>query len=147
RAIAGCRALAEETYAGLDASDEIAALGRLGIGDVALVRAQGEVQAFALCHVGAGSEAGSGACLAKSGMVRPAQSARATFDRVIDACARVAARRGAGMLLVGVDLGCRAAYRRLLERGFRTQMQGVAMHRPDDRGYFAPDAFVLDDWR
>lgn len=147
QAIASCRAASDAIYPGLDASDEIDAMARLGLGDVALVRAGGEVQGFAICHVGAGSEAGSGTCLVKFGLVRPGPAAAATFDQLLDACAAIAARRGAGTLLVGVDLGCRAAYRRLLERGFRTQMQGVAMHRPDDPGYFARDAYVLDDWR
>jgi predicted N-acetyltransferase YhbS len=146
-AVASCRALTDTIYPGLDASDEIAAMARLGIGDVALVREQGALQGLAICHTGAGSEAGSGACLVKFGVVRPGSTSPAIFDRLIDGCARIAARRGAATLLVGVDLGCRAAYRRLLERGFRTEMQGVAMHRPDDPGYFARDAFVLDDWR
>jgi len=147
QAIASCRAATEAIYPGLDASDEIGAMARLGLGDVALVRAGGEVQGLAICHSGAGSEAGSGTSLVKFGVVRPGPSAAANFDRLLDACAALAARYGAGTLLVGVDLGCRAAYGRLLERGFRTQMQGVAMHRPDGPGYFARDAYVLDDWR
>jgi predicted N-acetyltransferase YhbS len=147
RAVEACRALAGTIYPGLDASDEIEAMARRGIGDVALVRDRDGVQAFAVCHAGSGSEAGSGTCLAKFGVVAPGPAAAAGFDRLIDACSTVAARCGAGMLLAGVDLGCRAPYRRLLERGFRTQIQGVAMHRPDGPGYFAPDAYVLDDWR
>jgi len=51
------------------------------------------------------------------------------------------------VLLVGVDLGTRAAYRHLLARGFRTEMQGVALHSPDDVGYLTRDALVLGDWR
>ena len=54
---------------------------------------------------------------------------------------------GLGRVTAGVSLACRAAYRRLLERGFRTEIQGVAMHRPDDAGYHRPEALVLDDWR
>jgi predicted N-acetyltransferase YhbS len=145
--IAGCRRVADAVYAGLDATDEIEAVLRLGIGDVALVRDDGEVRAFAVCHVGAGSEAGSGACLVKFGAVDPAVASEESLDRLLDACDALAAARGAQMLVVGVDLGTRAAYRQLLARGFRTEMQGVALHRPDDVGYLTRDALVLGDWR
>jgi len=146
-AIAGCRRVADAVYAGLDATDEIEAVARLGLGDTALVRDGEDVVAFAVCHVGAGSEAGSGACLVKFGAVHPDAASAATFDRLLDACDALAAARGAQVLLVGVDLGTRVAYRHLLERGFRTEMQGVALHRPDDAGYLTRDALVLGDWR
>ena len=146
-AIAGCRRVADAVYPGLDASDEIDAVTRGGLGDVALVRTGGDVVAFAVCHAGAGSEAGSGACLVKFGAVHPAAASAETFDRLLDACDALAAARGAGVLLVGVDLGTRAAYRHLLARGFRTEMQGVALHSPDDAGYLTRDALVLGDWR
>ena len=32
-------------------------------------------------------------------------------------------------------------------RGFRTQIQGVTMHRPNEPGHSRPGLFVLDDWR
>lgn len=146
-AIAACRRVSDAVYAGLDATDEIAAVQRLGLGDTALVRDGDDVVAFAVCHVGAGSEAGSGACLVKFAAVRPDAVSQATFDRLLDACDALAAARGAKVLLVGVDLGTRAAYRHLLARGFRTEMQGVALHRPDDVGYLTRDALVLGDWR
>jgi len=146
-AIAGCRRVADVVYAGLDATDEIEAVARLGLGDTALVRDGDDVVAFAVCHVGAGSEAGSGSCLVKFAAVRPDVASAATFDRLLDACDALAAARGAQLLLVGVDLGTRDAYRHLLARGFRTEMQGVALHRPDDAGYLTRDALVLGDWR
>ena len=39
------------------------------------------------------------------------------------------------------------AYRRLTGRGYRTWLQGVAMHRPNEAGYHRPDVYVIDDWR
>jgi predicted N-acetyltransferase YhbS len=146
-AIAACRRASDAIYAGLDATDEIAAVRRLGLGDTVLVRDGDDVVAFAVCHVGAKSEAGSGACLVKFAAVRPDHASPATFDRLLGACDALAAARGAKVLLVGVDLGTRAAYRHLLARGFRTEMQGVALHRPDDVGYLTRDALVLGDWR
>ena len=37
------------------------------------------------------------------------------------------------------------AYRMMIERGFRTLMQGVAMQRPNEPGFNRPDCFVIDD--
>jgi predicted N-acetyltransferase YhbS len=146
-AIAACRRVTDALYAGLDATDEIDMVRRLGLGDTALVRDGDDLVAFAVCHVGAGSEAGSGACLVKFAAVRPDVASETTFDRLLEACDALAMARGAGVLLVGVDLGTRAAYQQLLARGFRTQMQGVALHRHDDVGYLVRDALVLGDWR
>jgi hypothetical protein len=39
------------------------------------------------------------------------------------------------------------AYRRLLSRGFRTWLQGVAMEKPNEPGYNRPDVYLIDDWR
>ena len=39
------------------------------------------------------------------------------------------------------------AYRRILDRGFRTDLQGVAMHRPNEPGYNRPGVYLIDDWR
>ena len=35
----------------------------------------------------------------------------------------------------------------LIDRGFRTRMQGVAMHRGNAAGYNRPGVYVIDDWR
>jgi hypothetical protein len=35
----------------------------------------------------------------------------------------------------------------MVERGFRREQQGVAMHRPNEDAYNRPDSFVIDDWR
>ena len=35
----------------------------------------------------------------------------------------------------------------MMERGFRTDMQGVAMERPNEAGYNRPGVYILDDWR
>ena len=50
-------------------------------------------------------------------------------------------------VLAGVNLAREEAYRQMLARGFRTMIQGVTMHRPNEPGYSVPGLFVLDDWR
>ena len=47
----------------------------------------------------------------------------------------------------GVNLNRGQAYRSMLRRGFRTDGQGVAMHRPDSPAYNRPDVYIVDDWR
>ncbi len=41
----------------------------------------------------------------------------------------------------------REAYRLLQAHGYRSWLNGVTMHRPDQPGYDRPDLFVIDDGR
>ena len=50
-------------------------------------------------------------------------------------------------LVAGCNFGREAAVAALRAHGFRTVIQGVAMHRPNVAGYSRPDVFALDDWR
>lgn len=112
---ADCRAVTETLHAGLDLGAEMAATLAHALGDVVLLAdADGRVRGFAVCHVGAGTEAGTDACYVKFGAV---------------AC------------------GSDAAQAALARRGFRTVIQGVALHRPNAPGFSRPDVFALDDWR
>ncbi|MEG3848405.1 hypothetical protein QT971_13290 [Microcoleus sp. herbarium19] len=49
-------------------------------------------------------------------------------------------------LVAGVNTGRDAAYTRMVDRGFRTEITGVLMHKPNDAAYNLSDVFVLDDW-
>jgi len=142
-----CRALTDAVFPGLDVSVEICAAAEQAIGDTVLVRGAGELAAFAICHVGAGSEAGSGAAYVKFAATRPGRSAPHYFDELLTACERFARERGAGRLVAGVNTARHDAYRALIVRGFRNVVQGVAMQRPNQPGFNRPDCFVLDDWR
>jgi hypothetical protein len=46
-----------------------------------------------------------------------------------------------------MNLGRPDAYQRMIARGFRTGLQGVTMHRPNEPGYSHADSYVIDDWR
>ena len=50
-------------------------------------------------------------------------------------------------LVAGANMGRHSAYRRMIERGFRTEMQGVAMQKPNEPGYNREEIFLIDDWR
>ncbi|MCP5431688.1 MAG: GNAT family N-acetyltransferase [Alphaproteobacteria bacterium] len=132
---------------GLDLAGEIAAAAAQGLGDTVLVREGGALAAMAVCHVGAGSEAGSGAAYVKFGAARPGKDAARAFERLLAACEAFARERGAERLVAGVNSARREAYRALLARGYRTVLQGVAMQRPDAPGTTRADCYVLDDWR
>jgi GNAT superfamily N-acetyltransferase len=144
------RAIAELTdavYPGLDVSREIEAVLTQKLGDTVLIDDAAGLQAVAVCHVGSGSEAGSGVCYVKFGAVRPGPQAARGFELLLDACRKLAADRGASVLLAGVNAGCDRAWTTMTARGFRPVMQGVAMHRPDEAGYHVSDSYVIDDWR
>jgi GNAT superfamily N-acetyltransferase len=134
-------------YPGLDVRREILSARNQNLGDTVLVYDDGGLAAFAVCHVGPGTEAGSGNCYLKFGAARAGAAAAANFARVLDACERYALGRGASKLVAGVSTERRGAYRMLLDRGYRADVIGVTMHAPDTAAYHYADAYVIDDWR
>jgi GNAT superfamily N-acetyltransferase len=146
-AVAECARLAGEIYAGLDLSGEILAVQRLGLGDTVLLYDDAGVEAFAVCHWGAGTEGGSGTCYVKFGAARPGPAAEDRFERLLAACEAVAHTESLRTLVAGVNAGRERAWRAVARLGFRTHLQGVAMHRGDGVGYSRPDVFAIDDWR
>ncbi|MGA4965229.1 GNAT family N-acetyltransferase [Streptomyces pseudogriseolus] len=142
------RALTGALYEGLSLEREITAVQAQGLGDTILLEgADSGLDGLAVCHCGAGSEAGEDVCFVKFGAVRPGPEAADRFERLLDACEQLATERGLGQLDAGVNLAREGAYRRMVDRGFRTGLQGVAMHKPNEPGYSRPDAYVIDDWR
>ncbi|TAH38078.1 MAG: GNAT family N-acetyltransferase [Planctomycetota bacterium] len=143
-----CREVTGAASAGLDVSREIRAVAQQGLGDTLLLRADaGRLAGLAVCHCGPGSEAGSGICYVKFGVVRPGPAAAADFDHLLDACGSMAAEGGLRRLVAGVNLARHEAYLRMLGRGFRTDLQGIAMQRPDEPGYNRAGVYLIDDWR
>lgn len=66
--------------------------------------------------------------------------------RHLDGCEALAAAQGMARLEGGVNVARHHAHRRMLERGFRSDLQGVAMHRRDEPGYNRPEVYLIDDW-
>jgi predicted N-acetyltransferase YhbS len=143
--LAQCRAVSSAVYDGLDLGREIAAITAWGLGDTVLIEEEGKVSGFALCHLGAGTEAGEGNLFVKFASVRPEEAEM--FERLLDAVEALAAERGVQRIIAGVNTARRDAYRRMLARGFRAGQIGLAMHRPDEPGTLRPDVYVIDDWR
>jgi hypothetical protein len=134
-------------YEGLNVEREIRAVAEQKLGETVMIWDGSRLAGFAVCHCGAGSEAGSGALYVKFGASRPGLDAEQDFNRLLEACEVFAASRGLEKLIAGVNTARVAAYRRMLARGFRSFIQGVAMLRSEDQGYNRPDVYVIDDWR
>ena len=143
-----CRSLTNTIYRGLDLQWEIESVNDQGLGDTVLIWNDDDtLEGLAVCHCGAGSEAGSGVCYIKFGAARAGPNSGQTFDHLVDSCEAFADSKGIPRLVAGVNVGRREAYRKMLTSGFRTYLQGVAMHKPDEPGYNQPDIYVIDDWR
>ncbi|MFQ5941230.1 MAG: GNAT family N-acetyltransferase [Nitrososphaerales archaeon] len=144
-----CRNLTNTIYEGLDLKNEIHSVNTQQLGDIVLLYEEDNVQldGMAICHCGAGTEGGSGTCYIKFGAVRPGPDSGQFFDNLLDACEAFAESQDMSRLVAGVSLGRREAYSKMIARYFRTDMQGVAMHKPDEPGYNRSDTYVIDDWR
>lgn len=146
--VTACARVADATYPGLDVTREIEAAVTQKLGDTVVVLDDaGGVDAFAVCHAGPGSEAGSGTCFVKFGAALPGPGADERFGRLLAACEAFAAEAGAQAVVAGVNSGRRGAHQALLDRGYRAQLVGVTMHRPDESAYHDDSAWVIDDWR
>jgi predicted N-acetyltransferase YhbS len=145
--VAGCAAVADAIHPGLDVRGEIAAVLDQGLGEVVLIGEPEAPRGFAVCHAGAGTEAGSGVAYVKFGAVRPGPGAAQAFDSLLAACQGYAVDAGAVRLTLGVNTARHEAYRQLLAAGFRTDTPGITMHRPNEPGYDREDIRLLDDWR
>jgi GNAT superfamily N-acetyltransferase len=142
-----CAELTGAIYEGLNVEREIRAAAWQKLGETVMVWDGSRLAGFAVCHCGAGTEAGSGALYVKFGAARPGRAAEQNFNRLLEACEAFAASRGLEKLVAGVNTARGAAYRRMLARGFRSFIQGVAMLRSEDQGYNRNDVYVIDDWR
>lgn len=143
-----CREVTDALYDGLDLGAEIRTVAARRLGDTLLLwEGASRLAGFAVCHWGPASEAGDGCCYVKFGAARPGPQSAEHFAALLDACGVLAAAVAMPNLLAGVNLAREEAYRYMAAHGFRTEVQIVTMHRPNDWGYSRPGLFVLDDWR
>ena len=83
----------------------------------------------------------------KFGAVRPGSNAAKNFDLLLDACEAMAADKGMSRLMAGINMARHRAYKKMLERGFKIDILGISMHRPNESGYSRSEVFIIDDWR
>jgi predicted N-acetyltransferase YhbS len=133
---------------GRDLRGEIRAVAAQGLGDTLLLRDEpSRLGGFAVCHWGPTSEAGAGTLFVKFGAVRSGPGADERMTQLLDRCGALATIVGMGTVLAGVNLARDETYRLMKALGFRTAIQGVAMHRGNEPGYCRPGVYALDDWR
>ena len=148
---AGCLkdllAISSSLYEGLDLTEEVLTVESQKSGDTIIVLQSGKPVAFAITHYGPGTETSSDTAYIKFGAVLAGNSAQEYFDRLLAASERCAAARSMKRLQAGVNTGRRGAYGAMLNSGFHTIQQGVAMHRPDEAAYDRADVYAMDDWR
>jgi len=142
-----CRELTDSIYEGLDLELEIRSVDEQKLGDTVLTWNGSRLAGMAICHAGAGTEAGSGKCYVKFGAVRGRGDAPSDFRRLLAACRDFGLSRGAGKLVAGVNLARLDAYREMLQAGFRSASQGVVMEKNGETGYNRREVFLIDDWR
>jgi hypothetical protein len=147
-AVGAARGLTEELYPGLDLGGEIRTVAAKNLGDMLLLwEGDSRLAGFAVCHWGPASEAGKDCLFVKFAAVRPGDGGAARFAALLDGCCELAAQVGMSDVVAGVNTAREEAYRGMIGHGFRTFLQGVAMHRPNEPGYSRPGVFALDDWR
>lgn len=147
RAVDACRELTATAYEGLDLEREIRAVESQGLGEVLLLDDSSGLAGMAVCHLGAGTEAGTQGCYVKFGLVRPGPGAEVRFGTLLDACESLAVDHGADHIELGVNAGRHEAYAAVMARGYRVELVGVSMHRANDEGYSRPGTWLVDDWR
>ena len=145
--LSACREVTDAIYEGLDVAKEIRAVAAQNLGDTILLWDNDRLMALAVCHVGPGTEAGGDVCYIKFAAVRPGASAEQHFSDLLDACEEMAFAQHVSRLRAGVNTARHEAYRHMLARGFRTDIQGVVMSSPNAAGYNRPGVYLVDDWR
>ncbi len=142
-----CREISATVYPGLDLSQEISSVEKRKLGDTVLLMDDSRVEGFAVCHTGAGTEAGSNNCYVKFAAVPSGDQSREKFSNLIEACMGFAVSSGAQTVEAGVNLGKTLTFEELKRLGFTTLFQGVAMQRPNEPGSNRPEVFAIEDWR
>lgn len=142
-----CRQLTGSIYDGLDLEREIRAVAEQQLGETVLLWNGDDLTGLAVCHCGAGSEAGSGTCYIKVGGVRPGVAAKNEFRRLLTAVEALAAEQGLTKISGGANTGRQEAYETMLECGYRCDRHMLIMERPNEPGYNRPGVYMIDDWR
>jgi GNAT superfamily N-acetyltransferase len=146
--LAACAEVTNANFEGLEVVREMRAVAGQKLGDTILVWDASKLAAFAVCHSGPGSEAGSGVGYVKFAAARPGRRVSESFERLLDGVEEYARAVNAPKITAGVNLARREAFQSLSARGFRTEIQGLAMESGhENSGYNRGGVYILDDWR
>jgi GNAT superfamily N-acetyltransferase len=153
-----CKKLTNSVYEGLNLETEIRSVRKQKLGDTILLWRQedqntnydverSQLVGIAVCHSGAGSEAGSNTCYIKFGAVKPGHNADRDFEELLNVCELFAREKDMKRLTAGTNIGRYRAYTKMLLNGFIIDILGVAMQKGNDEGYNLQNVYIIDDWR
>jgi predicted N-acetyltransferase YhbS len=146
-ALEASRGLTEEILAGLDLRGEITHVLQHELGETLFVWSESGLESFAICHCGPRTEGGSQTCYVKFAATRGENGAEERFARLLECIETHAASRAMERIVAGMSTARHEAYQCLLARGFRTDVQGVTMQRPNAAAHHRPGVFVIEDLR
>lgn len=138
-----CRVLTGNVLEGLDVGIEIRSVAEQRLGETVLLWNADELVGLAVCHYGAGTEAGSGSCYIKFA----AAAGELKFRRLLAACEQLAVQQGLKKVSGGVNTARQEAWAVMLDCGWRGTMVGLVMQDANGPGYNRPGVFLIDDWR
>jgi GNAT superfamily N-acetyltransferase len=126
-----CADLAACAEPGLDLTSECRLMRNGDSGDVVLVMTGDDVDGFAVCAAGKGSEAGEGNCIIKAAIVgRSDESSDRTLSDLIHAASGYAFDRGLVTLFATVSTGNLDTYKAMLDLGFVVCTNQIIMNHP-----------------
>ena len=141
--------LTDAVFSGLDVRREIEAVAAQGLGDTVLLYREAQLVGVAVCHCGAGSEAGERSLL-REVRGRPARSVgRPSGSSSCSTPASPSRSKPASAASLPASTPAGSTHTAgMLARGFRSDLVGVAMHsRPDGPDFDSPGDYVIDDLR
>jgi GNAT superfamily N-acetyltransferase len=148
RHLNSCVALAGRAESGLDLTSECVLMGGGETGDVVLLMIGNEVEAFAVCAAGEGSEGGSDHCMVKLAIAGARGVPAAGLSDLLAAVSAYAADRGLSRVSATVSTGDLKTYQEMLALGFVATTHQIVMDCPP-RMAAPPDReiHVLQDLR
>ena len=144
-----CKYLTNGIFPGLDLQKEILAVDSQKLGDTILLYdpSGNKLTGIAICHYGKGTEAGSNVCYIKFAAISTNNNSHSNFVRMLNSVESMALEKGIFKITAGSNMERHSAYKAMINYGFKSEFQGVSMHKGNKQGYNTPSTFIIDDWR
>ena len=144
-----CKYLTNGIFPGLDLQKEILAVDSQKLGDTILLYdpSGNKLTGIAICHYGKGTEAGSNVCYIKFAAISTNNNSHSNFVRMLNSVESMALEKGIYKITAGSNMERHLAYKAMINYGFKSEFQGVSMHKGNKQGYNTPSTFIIDDWR
>lgn len=141
------RRLTNVLYRGLDVGKEVEIVDGLALGDTLILEKGRDLLGFAVYHTPGVSEAPQGSLYIKFLALNPRRKRPEAFHQLLAALEETAHGAGLQRVIAPVYTYYWAAYRALLDRGYRLDATMLRMKCGKLEDYERPGEFVLDDWR